>query len=242
MLGMMSEGARAAAQYDAMAAEYSADNDDGIFNAGYERPAMIGMLGDVRSRNVLDLGCGAGQLSAALIDAGATVTGIDVSAGMIELARQRLGDAASLEVADLSDPLELETDSFDIVVASLVIHYLDDWVPVLREIERVLKPSGAFVFSTHHPTMDWQLHSRDDYFARKQSTETWTKRGRPFEVTTWRRPLREISRELGAAGFLIETLDEPAPDRRLIDVDPDTYDYLATRPHFLFVRAVPARS
>ncbi len=235
----MSDGTTAAEQYDAMASEYSADNDDGIFNSLYERPAMLGMLGDVAGLRVLDVGCGAGQLSSALIDRGATVTGVDVSGGMIDIARARLGDSARFEVADLSDPLDFESGCFDLVVASLVIHYIEDWVPVLREIRRVLTATGALVFSTHHPTMDWKLHSRDDYFAKKRSTETWTKGGLPFEVTTWRRPLRAMSEEIRSAGFVIEMLDEPAPTQELATLEPATNEYLTTHPHFLFVKVIP---
>ena len=223
-----------------MALEYSTDNDDGPFNSLYERPAMLRMLDDVTGLRVLDIGCGAGQLTSALIDRGATVIGIDVSPRMIDIARRRLGDAAVFDVADLTEPLGFESGSFDLVVASLVMHYIEDWVPVLREIRRVLTPTGALVFSTHHPTMDWKLHSRDDYFAKKQSTETWTKGGKPFEVTCWRRPLRGISAEIRAAGFVIDMLDEPAPDDRLAIVEPATNEYLTTHPHFLFVRAIPS--
>lgn len=235
----VTDGTRAAEQYNAMATEYSADNDDGVFNSLYERPAMLRMLGDVAGLRVLDVGCGAGQLTSALIDRGATVTGVDVSQGMVDIARERYGDSAEFEVADLSDPLNFETGQFDLVVASLVMHYLEDWVPVLGEIRRILTPAGALVFSTHHPTMDWKLHSRDDYFAKKQSTETWTKGGRPFEVTTWRRPLRSISEEIRLAGFVIEALDEPAPSGQLADREPATNEYLMTHPHFLFIKAVP---
>jgi hypothetical protein len=46
-----------------------------------------------------------------------------------------------------------------------VLHYLADWVGPLTEFHRVLAPHGAVVFSTHHPAMDWQLHSPEDYFA-----------------------------------------------------------------------------
>jgi ubiquinone/menaquinone biosynthesis C-methylase UbiE len=49
--------------------------------------------------------------------------------------------------------------SFDLIVASLVMHYVRDWHAVLGEFRRVLKPDGAVVFSTHHPAMDWQLHA-----------------------------------------------------------------------------------
>ena len=235
----MADGTRAAEQYDAMATEYSADNDDGIFNSLYERPAMLRILGDVAGLSVLDVGCGAGQLTSALVDRGANVTGIDVSPGMVEIARERYGASATFEVADLSDPLNFENGQFELVVASLVMHYLEDWVPVLGEIRRLLTPGGALVFSTHHPTMDWRLHSRDNYFAKKQSTETWTKGGQPFEVTTWRRPLRSISEEIRSAGYLIDTLDEPAPSAQLAAREPATNEYLMTHPHFLFIKAVP---
>ncbi len=238
-MSSMSDGATAAGQYDAMASEYTADNDDGVFNSLYERPAMLKLLGDVDGLRVLDMGCGAGQLSGALVDQGAAVTGIDVSPGMIDIARDRLGDVATFKVADLSDSLELEPDSFDLVVASLVMHYIEDWVPVLNEVRRVLTDKGVFVFSTHHPAMDWKLHSRNDYFAKKQSTETWMKGGRPFDVTTWRRPLREMSNEIRSAGFVIDALDEPAPAQQLAIADPATNEYLMTHPHFLFVRALP---
>lgn len=238
-MARMTDGERAAAQYDAMATEYSADNDDGVFNALYERPAMLRMLGDVAGRRVLDLGCGAGQLSSALVDAGATVVGIDVSPAMIDIARSRLDGSATFSVGDISHPLPFDTNSFDLVVASLVMHYLKDWTPVLREVARVLKPDGVAAFSTHHPTMDWQLASSDDYFAKKQFTETWTKGGKPFEVTAWRRPLAEMSREIRDAGFVIEALHEPMPATRLANVHPTADERLRTRPHFLFVRAVP---
>ena len=238
----MSDSERAAAQYDAMATEYSADNDDGVFNSLYERPAMLSMLGDVTGLRVLDIGCGAGQLSGALVDAGATVTGIDVSPAMIEIAKSRLGGSATFSVGDLSKHLDFDADAFDIVVASLVMHYMENWTPVLEEVRRVLTPDGSLTFSTHHPTMDWRLFSRDNYFTKKQSTETWTKGGQPFDVTTWRRPLASISREIRDAGFVIDLLEEPMPSDSLASQDPAADEHLRTRPHFLFVRAIPRLS
>ncbi len=238
---LMNDGSRTARQYDAMAAEYSADNDEGIFNSLYERPAMLSIVEDVDQMQVLDLGCGAGQLSTELANRGATVTGIDVSPAMIEIAHQRLGGRAVFEVGDLSNPLPFEDDSFDLVVASLVMHYIEDWKPVLDEVRRVLRPSGTMTFSTHHPTMDWKLHSADDYFAKLQVTETWAKGGADFEVTYWRRPLSAMSDEIQRSGFRIAALAEPLPDEALGDLDPAKNEYLTTHPHFLFVTltAVP---
>ncbi len=57
----MRDAERSARQYDAMAADYAADNAESAFNAYYERPAMISLVGEVEGRRVLEVGCGAGR-------------------------------------------------------------------------------------------------------------------------------------------------------------------------------------
>jgi SAM-dependent methyltransferase len=95
--------------------------------------------------------------------------------------------------ADLTRRLDfLEAQSFDIVAASLVMHYLDEWVPTLREFHRILRPEGHLVFSTHHPFMDFTVFGRPDYFARELLHDPWERRGQSFDVYFYRRPLREI--------------------------------------------------
>jgi SAM-dependent methyltransferase len=233
----MRDGERSARQYDAMAAEYAADNAESAFNAYYERPAMVSLLGDVSGRRVLEVGCGAGPLTAWMVDRGALVTAMDVSPGMVRLARARLGERAAIFVADLQAPLSFAADStVDLVVASLVMHYVEDWASVLREFHRVLAPDGTVVFSTHHPTMDWELHSPDDYFAVKQVTEIWSKGSGEFEVTFWRRPLTAMTEAIAAAGFVIERLVEPQPLPELEACDPDAFNLIRTKPRFLFFR------
>ena len=113
--------------YDSFADSYAAENESSLLNAYYERPAMIGLAGNVTGHRVLDAGCGSGPLSAALSAKGAIMSGFDASPAMLELARQRLGATADLYVADLSQPLPFADDSFDDVVSSLVLHYLEDW-------------------------------------------------------------------------------------------------------------------
>ena len=112
---------------------------------------MLGLAGNVAGRRILDAGCGSGPLSAALRAKGAVVTGFDVSAAMVERARQRLGEDADLHVADLSAPLPFADAEFDDVVASLVLHYLEDWSGPLTELRRVLKPGGRLMVSVNHP-------------------------------------------------------------------------------------------
>jgi ubiquinone/menaquinone biosynthesis C-methylase UbiE len=157
---------------------------------------------------------------------------------MARLAQKRVAQRAHVLTADLSEELPVPDASVDLVVASLVLHYLADWTLPLAEFHRVLAQDGAVVFSTHHPTMDWQLHSPDDYFAIKQVTETWLKDGRPFSVTFWRRPLTAIAEAISDAGFLIERILEPPPLPELQQRSPQDYNTIRTRPRFLFFRVV----
>jgi len=235
------DGKRAAHQYDAMAGAYTEDNLANAYNASYERPATIALLGAVAGRRVLEVGCGAGPLTAWLVDHGARVAALDVSPGMLRLARDRVGHRAAFLLADLEQSLPLAAgSSFDLVVASLVLHYVRNWEAVLHEFGRVLRPDGAVVFSTHHPTMDWPLHSPEDYFAVKQVTEIWSKGSGEFEVTFWRRPLTAMTQAITAAGFVIEKLVEPQPRVELRLSDPAAHEQLSTKPAFLFFRLRPA--
>lgn len=232
------DGRRSAAQYDAMASDYADANAESAFNAYYERPATISMLGDVAGLRVLEVGCGSGPLTEWLVDQGARVTAMDVSPAMLALAEQRLAGRAHLLVADLGAGLGFAADgSFDVVVASLVMHYLRDWGAALAEVHRVLVASGRLVFSTHHPTMDARNHSPDDYFAIKEVTEEWS--ASRFPVSFWRRPLTAMTRDIAAAGFVISRLEEPFPIPALEQVDPVAYQRLRTQPAFLFFELRP---
>jgi ubiquinone/menaquinone biosynthesis C-methylase UbiE len=223
-----------------MAADYAADNSENVSNSLYERPATIELIGEVKGLEVLDAGCGAGSLTSWLVEHGATVTAFDVSPSMVALARQRVEDQATLLVADLAEPLSFaETGRFDLVVASLAMHYVRDWVQVLKEFKRVLKTDGSVVFSTHHPTMDARIHSPENYFAIKQVTEEWEKGTGTYEVTFWRRPLTAMSEAISEAGFVIERLVEPMPVEEAAAKDPAVYAAFTSQPGFLFFRLQP---
>jgi SAM-dependent methyltransferase len=201
--------------YDSFAEAYAASNENNLLNAYYERPAMLALAGDVAGRRILDAGCGAGALFAALRDRGAVVTGIDKSARMVELARRRLGDDADLQVAALGSPLPFPDDTFDDVTASLVLHYLEDWGPPLAELRRVLKPGGRLIVSVDHPFVTFLAH-RDagrepDYFATYNWVDEWTAGGQTALFGFWARPLHAMTDAFTAAGFRITVISEPAP-------------------------------
>ncbi|MEV2274712.1 methyltransferase domain-containing protein [Nocardiopsis sp. NPDC049922] len=221
--------------YDSFAEAYAADNETNIQNAYYERPAMLALAGDVTGRRILDAGCGAGPLSAALRDRGADVTGIDASAGMLALARRRLGDDADLHVVDLSDPLPFADGAFDDVVASLVLHYLEDWGPTLAEMRRVLRPGGRLIASVQHPFADYVLENpRPDYSATTSYSDEFTFNGQSATLKFWRRPLHAMTDAFTAAGFRLSVISEPQPDPAARELFPDDFHALSTQIGFLF--------
>jgi SAM-dependent methyltransferase len=204
----------AANDYDSFAEAYSAENEASLFNAYYERPATLALAGDVAGRRVLDAGCGSGPLFAALRDRGAVVTGFDKSTKMLEIARRRLGDGADLRVADLGRPLPFPDGAFDDVIASLVLHYLEDWTGPLAELRRVLRPGGRLIASVDHPLQGHPVvRPGADYFATYQySIEPTTPGG--LRLLLWHRPLPAMISAFTTAGFRTAAIDEPlfAPD------------------------------
>jgi len=188
---------------------------------------------------VLELGCAAGGLTAHLVERGANVLSVDVEPQMIQFARQRLGNKARFEVVDLDQPPEIAPkSSVDVVVASLVLHYIKDWRPLMRELHRCLVPDGALVFSLHHPITGWLLSDRVDYHRTELVSEDWDWGGVPVTAQSYRRPLSSIFGELRRAGFAIDTVEEPRIQPSP-DIDAELFNTLNTQPFFLFVRARP---
>src|SRR4029077_3194673 len=190
--------------------------------------------GDGAGGRIRGAGCGSGPLFAALRDRGAIVTGFDSSTGMLEQARRRLGADADLRVAELGRPLPYPDGAFDDVVASLVLHYLEDLGPALAELRRVLKPGGRLIVSVDHPfaIVGFQREAglKADYFATYNWTEDWTMGGHTVPMSFWNRPLHAMTDAFTAAGFRLSVISEPHPVPEARELFPDM---LAEKPSFL---------
>ncbi len=199
------------AEYDAFGAEYSARNEKSLFNAYYERPEMIRLAGDVSGVHVLDAGCGSGPLMQALRARGAVVSGFDLSPVMVELARERLGEGADVRVADLAAPLPYPDASFDLVVVSLALHYVEDWASALAELRRVLRPGGRLTVSIIHPMVYAIVYPEADYFTLTRYSEDYDYGDETVWMTYWHRPLQDVIGAFIDGGFRITEVTEPPP-------------------------------
>ena len=110
-----------------------------------ENRIVLGRLGDLRGRKILELGCGAGEASVYFAKQGAEVTATDLSAGMLEVVQKvaaKHGVKVSIKQA-VSSRLDFPDNSFDIVYAANLLHHVEI-EPTLAEAARVLKPGGRF--------------------------------------------------------------------------------------------------
>ncbi len=114
---------------------------------------------DFSGKSVLDYGCGIGQVGRLVKERGADVTGADISDKLLEAARRHIKTVKS-------DGTELpfEAESFDYVMAFMVLHIMEDPERAVDEIARVLKPKGRLFFGIVHPHSDkWDLESGTAY-------------------------------------------------------------------------------
>jgi SAM-dependent methyltransferase len=220
------ESARANRRWwDAEAGAYQAEHGAFLGDADFVwcpeglREADAGLLGDVRGRAVLEIGCGAAQCARWLVSAGAHVTAFDISAGQLREARRldaRSGTRVDRLVQADAQRLPFADDAFDVVCSAFgAIPFVADSAAVMAEVARVLRPGGRFAFSVTHPTR-WVfpddpgpggLTVAQSYFDRTPYVEV-DEAGEASYVEH-HRTLGDRLRELVAGGLTLVDLVEP---------------------------------
>lgn len=219
------------------ATSYSNRAEYNSHNALYERPATISLLPDSKGKKVLDAGCGSGIYSEWLIDKGAIVTAIDYSDSMVCLAKEKVGNRATVIKANLNSPLTfLKDNEFDLIVSSLVISYIKDWRNLFSEFNRILKVNGVLVFSTDHPCIIFHHFPEGNYFEPELIEEEWPAYN--IKMRSYKRPLGEIFRVLKETDFRFDAMLEPQPLEECKDKFPDTFEILSKKPWFICFRAI----
>ncbi len=115
-------------------------------------PAMLKSIGEPAGMTVLDAGCGEGYLARILARRGATVTGVDSSAKLIEAARiQTLAEAlpVTFDIASV-DELPYTDDTFDLVVCNHLVNDLYDPSKPISDFARVLRSGGRLIILMLH--------------------------------------------------------------------------------------------
>jgi SAM-dependent methyltransferase len=210
--------------WDAAAPAYLAEHGSDLGDADFLwcpeglREADAHLLGDVRGRRVLEIGCGSAPCSRWLRREGADVVALDVSAGMLARAAE-LNRATGIEVPLLqadAGGLPLADNVLDVVCSAFGgLPFIADVEGALVEVARVLRPGGRFVASVNHP-MRWpfpdspnpeDLQVVSSYFDRRPYVETDDAGGTVY--VEHHRTVGDWVRAVVGSGLVLEDLVEP---------------------------------
>lgn len=219
----------------------------GLDGAG-EWSTLKAMLPSFRDKTVLDLGCGYGWHCRYAREEGAkSVIGIDISQLMLGQARAMTNDSAIQYKQVAIEDAYFEASQFDVVLSSLVIHYIEDLKSLMAKVNEFLAPKGHFVFSVEHP-MFTSLPTQDWYYSKEGQKLHWPidryheegireSNFLDHEVVKYHRTLSTYINTLIDSGFEISQLSELNPTEQMIQ---DTPAYLEERrrPMFLMISAV----
>lgn len=117
-----------------------------------EKPMMKNMMPNLKDKKILMLGCGTGEECNLLETFGAdkeNLVGIDLSKESIKIAKATYPDVEFI-VGDMNN-LPFEENTFDFIYSSLAVHYSATPDKIYKEVYRVLKTDGLFLFSVAHP-------------------------------------------------------------------------------------------
>ncbi len=210
-----------AAAWDRFATAYQegAKLPTGVAHYGPDIPteAQLHLLGDLKGKRVLELGCGGAQCSIAFAKAGATAIGVDFSSEQLAFARrlcEREEVRIELRQGDLADLAFLRAESIDLVFSAYAFGYVEDLNRVFRQVHRVLKPGAALVFSLPHPAYamidddaETPLLIRRSYFSKKPIDYRWS----GIDFTDYPHTFSELYTGLVRASYRVDQILEPEP-------------------------------
>lgn len=196
-------------------------------------PYTLEKLGDVAGKKILDLGCGEGGYSRALAKKGADLVSVDCSQPAIcYAAEQAKKENLSIQHyrRNSNDLFEMEDNSFDIVLCSMMLMDCEDFDGTIREATRVLKPGGRLFASVLHPCFD----GNHDTGIGRQGTgiDREVVVMNYFEPKTWEAPLwngtipviwrhrtlQDYVKTFVKNGLAIVDLDEPTPTKEQAEI------------------------
>ncbi len=205
--------------YDSLAADQGAEHHQEVIV-----PGVLRLLALQPGEEALDLACGQGAVSRALHDAGARVTGVDLSPRLIGMARRRSPPPIRYLVGDVQRLDALAGESFDAIAFVLAAQNVEPLEPVFGECARLLRPGGRLALVTLHPAFriprqsSWRwdeerkllFRAVDRYLTPLKIPIDLRPFRMPGRTRTWtyHRPLQTYVNGLAAAGLWVNALEE----------------------------------
>jgi SAM-dependent methyltransferase len=215
-------------------------------NMAVDQPAMRSLIPPLANKRVLDLGCGFGKMCRYAIDEGAaSVVGVDISTRMLAKAREDTADSRISYIQSALEDLNFAPASFDVVVSSLALHYVERFDSVCANVKSWLVDGGAFVFSVEHPMVTAFPVGR--YLDEKGEGQHWPIDNYKIEgirhtqwftddVIKYHRSVESYVNRLIDNGFMIMRLLEPEAAEDEIRKRPELREE-SRRPTFMLIAA-----
>jgi 2-polyprenyl-3-methyl-5-hydroxy-6-metoxy-1,4-benzoquinol methylase len=223
--------------------------DDTGLNGALEVPALRALLPDLAGKNVLDLGCGFGDFARYAKDQGArSVTALDVSERMIAEAKRLTTDDAIVFVCGAIEDFATGSETFDLAVSSMALHYVKDFEAVARRVFDALKPGGCLILSVEHPicTANPAGWIRDQqgkalYWALDRYQEEGERKTSWFVdcVVKFHRTTEAYVNTLISSGFRLCHLGEPQPQPSFLYTRPWLAETLKRPPVLMLAASRP---
>jgi SAM-dependent methyltransferase len=189
--------------------------------------SRLNLLGPVRGRRILEVGCGGGQCSVAFARQGACVAGLDLSDEQLSFARrlaEQEGVAVEFVQGSADDLSAFADGAWDLVFSAYALQYVANMRRCLAECSRVLRPAGRMVFSLDHPFRDCFVDSENDemsivpmrsYFDNSSMRWEWGNTG--IHMDSYHFSIGQWCDMLDEAGFQLQRILEPAPPADMLD-------------------------
>ena len=215
------------------------DADKGM-NELLEQPVIKRLMKPVKGATVLDLGCGLGhQVQRILEQQPLKITAVDISQKMLTEAQQRITSPLVKWECAAAEEYDFTAETYDIIISSMTMHYVADLKTLFRKIYKALKPGGQMLISMEHPACTAVLKRTDgeqypvDYANEGPRKQDWFVK----DVVKYHRKLATITEEVLEAGLLLKNLEEPTPDKALLQLRPD-FEKHVQRPPVLIINAL----
>ena len=213
-------------------------------NKVLEEPATYSLLPSLDSKSVVDLGCGFGNFCRYARSKGAkSIVGVDVSKKMLQQAKNMTNDTLITYVNSPIEEFDIESQTVDIVLSSLAMHYVENLDGLLRKVFAWLSAEGQFVFSVEHPITTallggWHKNKEgekvfwpvDNYKKEGKRVCYWFVDG----VIKYHRTIETYINSLIDNGFAIKRVLEPEATSEFMSRRPELAEE-SRRPPFLII-------
>lgn len=214
-------------------------------------PIMFKLIGSLKDKTILELGCGNGYLGPKFIEENPE------KILMMDISKFNLENAAKKTQSKLVDFIQQDVttpwgnildESIDVIYSNMMLNEIDNIHTPIAEAWRTLNPDGLLVFSVTHPAWDLFVHAQEragiksvkimglgGYFRRgyarfimgsRDPSSTHTKQTpRTYEVNHYQRPIQDYIDPLLKTGFTLRSFIEPELTENLLEEQPKFAEY-----------------